>query len=90
MPNLNVNYRFSYSPAVTSSLPVLAAFAINPLTGAALLMLTEILEPVVDSIVRVDFSVKGSLMNPQVEIENRQRGTVKLQNSEVLEALEGQ
>ncbi|MEL0629393.1 YhdP family protein [Psychromonas aquatilis] len=90
LPNLNVNYRFSYSPAVTSSLPVLATFAINPLTGAALLMLTEILEPVVDSIVRVDFSVKGSVLNPKVEIENRQRGTVKLQNSEILEALETQ
>ena len=89
LPNLNVNYRFSYSPAVTSSLPVLAAFAINPLTGAAVLMLTKIFEPVVDSIIRVDFSVKGSLMDPDVKIEGRQRGVVKLQNSEVLEEIEG-
>ena len=89
LPNLNVNYRFSYSPAVTSSLPVLAAFAINPLTGAAVLMLTKIFEPVVDSIIRVDFSVKGSLTDPDVNIEERQRGVVKLQNSEVLEEIEG-
>ncbi|WP_028869757.1 YhdP family protein [Psychromonas arctica] len=89
LPNLNVNYRFSYSPAVTSSLPVLAAFAINPLTGAAVLMMTKILEPVVDSIIRVDFSVKGALDNPDVKIEDRQRGVVKLQNSEVLEEIEG-
>ena len=88
LPNLNVNYRFSYSPAVTSSLPVLAAFAINPLTGAAVLMMTKILEPVVDSIIRVDFSVKGALEDPDVKIEDRQRGVVKLQNSEVLEEIE--
>jgi len=88
--NLNVNYRFSYSPAVTSSLPVLAAFAINPLTGAAVLMLTEILEPVVDAIIRVDFSVKGSLKDPQVKIEERKRGLAKLENTEVLQEIEGQ
>lgn len=90
LPNANVNYRFSYSPAVTSSLPVLAAFAINPLTGAAVLMLTKILEPVVDTIIRVDLSVKGPLKDPVVKIEGRQRGRVKLQNSEVLEEMEEQ
>ena len=90
LPNLNVNYRFSYSPAVTSSLPVLAAFAISPLTGAAVLMLTKILEPVVDTIIRVDFSVKGALSDPEIKIEDRLKGTVKLQNSEVLEEIEDQ
>ena len=88
LPNLNVNYQFSYSPAVTSSLPVLAAFAINPLTGAAVLMLTKILEPVVNAIIRVDFSVKGSLNNPKVKVESREKGRIKLQNSEVLEEME--
>lgn len=90
LPNANVDYQFSYSPAVTSSLPVLAAFAINPLTGAAVLMLTKILEPVVDTIIRVDLSVKGPLSDPVVKIERRQRGKVKLQNSEVLEEMEEQ
>jgi len=87
LPNLNVNYRFSYSPAVTSSLPVLAAFAINPLTGAAVLMLTKILEPVVDTIIRVDFSVKGPISNPEIKIEDSQKGTVKLENSNLLDEL---
>ena len=88
LPNLNVNYRLSYSPAVTSSLPVLAAFAVNPLTGAAVLMLTKILEPVVDTIIRVDFSVKGSIMDPVVKIESSEKGKIKLQNSAVLEEIE--
>jgi len=87
LPNLNVNYRFNYSPAVTSSLPVLAAFTINPLTGAAVLMLTKLLEPVVDAIVRVDFSVKGALFDPVVKIESSEKGKIKLQNSAVLEKM---
>ena len=88
LPNLNVNYRLSYSPAVTSSLPVLAAFAVNPLTGAAVLMLTKILEPVVDTIIRVDFSIKGSIMDPVVKMESSEKGKIKLQNSAVLEEIE--
>ena len=84
------NFKFSYSPAVTSSLPVLAAFAINPLTGAAVLVLTKLLEPVVDTIIRVDFSVTGDLQNPNVKLESRQRGQIKLENSEVLQEMSEQ
>jgi uncharacterized protein (TIGR02099 family) len=87
LPNTNTNYKFSYSPAVTSSLPVLAAFAINPLTGAAVLMLTKILEPVVDTIIRVDFSVKGDLTDPVIKLVGRERGKIKLENSEVLQEM---
>lgn len=82
--NQDTNYKFSYSPAVTSSLPVLAAFAINPLTGAAVLMLTKILEPIVDTIIRVDFTVKGDLNDPKIKLVTRQRGKIKLQDSDVL------
>jgi len=90
LPNNDSNYKFSYSPAVTSSLPVLTAFAINPLTGAAVLLLAKILEPVVETVIRVDFSVKGALNDPDIKLINRQSGQVKLQNSEVLEKINGQ
>jgi len=85
--NQDTNYNFSYSPAVTSSLPVLAAFTINPLTGAAVLMLTKLLEPVVDTIIRVDFTVKGKLTDPEVKLVTRQRGKIKLRNSGLLNEL---
>jgi uncharacterized protein (TIGR02099 family) len=87
LPNYETNYKFSYSPAVTSSLPVLTAFAINPLTGAAVLFLTKIFEPVVETIIRVDFSVHGSLTNPIVKLIGSEKGKVKLQNSAVLEEM---
>ena len=81
------DYQFSYSPAVTSSLPVLTAFAINPLTGAAVLMMSKLLEPVVDTIVRVDFSVQGPLNDPAVKLLSREKGKVRLENSAALEEL---
>ena len=87
LANNETNYKFSYSPAVTSSLPVLTAFAINPLTGAAVLMMSKLLEPVVETIIRVDFSVKGPLDAPVVKVISSQKGKVKLQNSEVLEEI---
>ena len=90
LANNETNYKFSYSPAVTSSLPVLTAFAINPLTGAAVLLLSKILEPVVETVIRVDFSVKGDLNEPEIKLINRQSGQVKLQNSEVLDKINGQ
>jgi uncharacterized protein YhdP len=85
LANYETNYEFSYSPAVTSSLPVLTAFAVNPLTGAAVLVMSKLLEPVVETIIRVDFSVKGPLNNPVVKQINRQKGKVKLQNRDLFE-----
>ncbi|WP_028863369.1 YhdP family protein [Psychromonas aquimarina] len=87
LPNFDTNYKISYSPAVTSSLPVLTAFAINPLTGAAVLMLSKLFEPVVETVIRVDFSVKGPIDNPKVELLSSQKAKVKLQDSEVLEEM---
>ncbi|ABM02964.1 membrane protein-like protein [Psychromonas ingrahamii 37] len=88
LPNNDTNYQISYSPAITSSLPVLTAFVISPLTGAAVFMLAKILEPVVETIIRVDFTVKGPLNSPEIKLINRKKGKVTLQNTEVLHAIE--
>ncbi|HEY7866215.1 MAG TPA: AsmA-like C-terminal region-containing protein, partial [Psychromonas sp.] len=88
LPNYDTNYQMSYSPAVTSSLPVLSAFLISPLTGAAVFMLTKILEPVVETIIRVDFTVKGPLSGPEIKLINRKKAKVTLQHTEVLDEIE--
>ncbi|MFQ3175141.1 MAG: hypothetical protein ACI93H_000123 [Psychromonas sp.] len=88
LPNNDTNYHISYSPAITSSLPVLTAFVISPLTGAAVFMLAKILEPVVDTIIRVDFTVKGPLNSPEIKLINRKKGKVILQDTEVLHVIE--
>lgn len=89
LPNHDTNYQISYSPAVTSSLPVLTAFVISPLTGAAVFMLTKILEPVVETIIRVDFTVKGSLSEPEIKLINSKKGKVTLQHTDVLDEIAG-
>ena len=90
LPNFESNYKISYSPAVTSSLPVLTAFAVNQLTGAAVLFLAKILAPVVEAVIRVDFSVKGPLNDPEVEVIQRKKGKVKIKNDALLEELNKQ
>ena len=88
LPNEQTNLTASYSPAISGSLPVLAAFVISPITGAAALVISKLIQPAVESIVRVDFSVKGNLTDPVVEIVGQKRGMVKLENTEALEDIE--
>ena len=88
LPNETTNLTASYSPAISGSLPVLAAFVISPITGAAALVISKLVQPAVESIVRVDFSVKGDLSDPVVEIVGQKRGMVKLEDTEALEDIE--
>ncbi|MEE1675414.1 YhdP family protein [Agarivorans aestuarii] len=65
-----IDYRVSYSPKVTSSLPVLAAFLVTPATGVAVLALSKLLEPVVEVVTQIDFALTGNLAEPElIELE---------------------
>uniref|UniRef100_UPI003D075A01 YhdP family protein n=1 Tax=Agarivorans sp. TaxID=1872412 RepID=UPI003D075A01 len=65
-----IDYRVSYSPKVTSSLPVLAAFLVTPATGVAVLALSKLLEPVVEVVTQIDFALKGNIAEPElIELE---------------------
>ncbi|MGY5452051.1 YhdP family protein [Agarivorans sp. MS3-6] len=65
-----IDYLVSYSPKVTSSLPVLAAFLVTPATGVAVLALSKLLEPVVEVVTQIDFALKGNIGEPQlIELE---------------------
>ncbi|MFT5806225.1 MAG: hypothetical protein ACI9LG_000478 [Moritella dasanensis] len=59
-----INYNLSFFPDVTSSLPVLAAFAVTPTTALAVFALSKILEPVVEVITELKFNVSGDFDNP--------------------------
>ncbi|WP_220720233.1 YhdP family protein [Agarivorans litoreus] len=65
-----INYRVSYSPKVTSSLPVLAAFLVTPATGVAVLALSKLFEPVVEVVTQINFALTGNLAEPElIELE---------------------
>jgi len=82
IPHQDINYKFSYSPAVGSSITILAAFAINPIAGAAALVISKVAEPAIDAVIRVDFTVIGPIKDPEVKLVNRETGKVKLTNLE--------
>ncbi|WP_434340363.1 YhdP family protein [Motilimonas cestriensis] len=73
-----MDYRMSFYPDVTSSLPVLAAFTLTPVTGLYVLLLSKIFEPVVDVIAEVNFSLKGDISNPEISEIGREKGVVEL------------
>jgi uncharacterized protein YhdP len=59
-----INYNLSFFPDVTSSLPILTAFAVTPTTALAVFALSKILEPVVEVITELKFNVSGDFDNP--------------------------
>lgn len=59
-----INYNLSFFPDVTSSLPILTAFAVTPTTALAVFALSKLLEPVVEVITELKFNVSGDLDNP--------------------------
>ncbi|MCE2572115.1 YhdP family protein [Motilimonas eburnea] len=73
-----MNYAMAFYPNVTSSLPVLAAFTITPVTGLYVLLLSKIFEPVVDIITQVNFSLTGDISNPIIEEVGREQGAIEL------------
>ncbi len=66
LPTKQLNYRIAFTPKVTSSLPVIVAWMVNPATAIAALALDEMISSakVVSSI---DFSLTGTLDDPQLK-----------------------
>ncbi len=65
-----IDYQVSFSPKVTSSLPVIIAWMVNPATGLAALALDEVFQSA-EVISRINFTVTGSFDKPVVTEVNR-------------------
>ncbi|KKO44949.1 hypothetical protein WG68_12435 [Arsukibacterium ikkense] len=65
-----LDYQMSFSPKVTSSLPVIIAWMVNPVTGLAALALDEVFQSA-EVISRINFTVTGSFEQPLVTEVNR-------------------
>ncbi|WP_115720043.1 YhdP family protein [Gallaecimonas mangrovi] len=71
-------YDISFKPNVTGNLPVLAAFAVTPVTGVAVYALTKIFGPVIDVITEIRFNLTGTIDKPHLEEVSRSKGSVTL------------
>lgn len=65
-----MDYQMSFAPKVTSSLPVIIAWMVNPVTGLAALALDEVFQSA-EVISRINFTVTGSFDHPVVTEVNR-------------------
>ncbi|MCT7654884.1 hypothetical protein MBH78_09360 [Oceanimonas sp. NS1] len=73
-----LDYRFEFTPNLTGNLPVLAAFAVTPVTGLYVLALSKVLGPVVDVFTRIRYRVSGPLASPTVSELGREREQIRL------------
>jgi len=74
------------SPKVTSSLPVLAGWAVEPTTGVIVWLLSKMFEPAIDVITKIEYRMVGSWDNPQVIELSKSTKEVEL-TEEQLEAI---
>lgn len=73
-----LDYRLDFTPNLTGNLPVLAAFAVTPVTGLYVFALSKVLGPVVDVFTRIRYRVSGSLAQPQIQELGREQERMEL------------
>ena len=71
------------TPKISSSLPVLAGWAIEPTTGLIMLLVNKIFQPVIDVVVSLEYKVVGDIANPQVIEVSKRSKEIVVPDSEV-------
>ncbi len=72
-----LDYQMSFSPKVTSSIPVILAWMVNPVSGVAAFALDEVFQSA-EVISKINFTVTGDLANPVVTEVKRDSKKVPL------------
>lgn len=72
-----IKYQMDFSPKVTSSLPVIVAWMVNPVTGVAAYALDEMFQSA-EVISKIQFDVTGDLDNPTVTEVKRDSKQIKV------------
>ncbi len=67
------------TPHLTSSLPVLAAWAVEPTTGIIVFLLNKIMQPAVEVATRIDYRIHGSFDEVQVDQLNTSKKKIPLE-----------
>ncbi|MFQ3235729.1 MAG: hypothetical protein ACI9C4_001291 [Paraglaciecola sp.] len=72
-----LNYRIAFAPKVTSSLPLIVAYMVNPATALAALALDQVLTSA-KVISNIKFSLTGTIDDPQLEELQRDSKEISL------------
>ncbi|OCH13200.1 TIGR02099 family protein [Aliivibrio sp. 1S165] len=73
-----VDAEVSFTPDLTSGIPILTAFAVAPQTAIIVLAVATAIAPVIDVITQVNYKVEGSLESPTVKELSRSQGEYQL------------
>ncbi len=73
------------TPHLTSSFPVLAAWAVEPTTGLLVFLLDKIMEPAVEVATRLDYRISGTFEQVEVEEMKRAKKKIKVEYASELE-----
>lgn len=82
-----VDYQLTYTPKVTSSLPVLLAWMVNPPSGLAALVIDRVLHDA-KVISRLQYQITGTMSEPVVTEVRRDAKTIDLPEEELRQQLE--
>lgn len=78
LKNEKVEQHAIVSPHITSSFPVLAAWALEPTTGIIIYLLNKIMEPAIEVATQIDYRVHGSFDKPIVDEIKKSKKRVKI------------
>lgn len=73
----SLDYKVKFSPKITSSLPILIAWMVNPVTGIAALAIDQVIESA-DVISQIEFSIHGTIDAPEVVETGRESKAIKI------------
>lgn len=76
-----VDAEVTFVPDLTSSIPLVSAFAVAPQTALAIFAITKVLSPVVDVFTKIRYEIKGPLDSPEVKEISRSKGEYQLDKS---------
>jgi len=72
------------TPKLGSSLPILAGWAIEPVTGLVVYLMSKIFQPVLKVVTSILYKVEGTLDDPVITELNKTSGTAVVDNSREL------
>ncbi|MGM0480804.1 MAG: YhdP family protein [Pseudomonadota bacterium] len=78
----SLDYQLTYAPKVTSSLPVILAWMINPPSGLAALLIDKVLQDA-EVISQLRYQVNGTISEPQVTEVERDSRPVEIPDVEI-------
>ncbi|WP_300176803.1 YhdP family protein [uncultured Aliivibrio sp.] len=73
-----VDAEVSFTPDMTSGIPIITAFAVAPQTAIIVLAVATAIAPVIDVITQVNYKVEGPLESPTVKELSRSQGEYQL------------